>query len=64
MIKGLQKRVGNLLAGRFVNKLHRRQMHVPAANKQLAINLVTSWDEQCGIATYSEFLVDELKKTG
>jgi|GEM_PF-1368704 len=63
MIKGLPKRVGNLLAGRFVNKLHRRQMHFPSANKQLAINLVTSWDEHCGIATYSEFLVDELKKT-
>ncbi len=38
-------------------------MHVPAAKGPLAINLVTSWNKQCGIATYSQFLAQELKKT-
>ena len=62
MIKRIPKKLGRLLAGKFVKKLHERRMHVPADNDSLAINLVTSWDKQCGIATYSAFLAEELKK--
>ncbi len=61
MIKRIPKKVGRLLAGKFVKKLHERRMHVPADNNSLAVNLVTSWDKQCGIATYSAFLAEELK---
>ena len=63
MIKRIQKRVGSLLARKFVKKLYDRHMHIPDANSSLAINLVTSWNKQCGIATYSAFLAEELKKT-
>ena len=62
MIKRIPKKMGRLLAGKFVKKLHERRMHVPADNNSLAINLVTSWDKQCGIATYSAFLAEELRK--
>ena len=62
MIKSTAKKVGNLVARRFVKKLHERSMHRPAANNFFAANLVTSWNKQCGIATYSAFLAEELKK--
>jgi glycosyltransferase involved in cell wall biosynthesis len=62
MISGLPKKVGKRLADRFVIKLHGRQMHVQAPNSQLRLNLVTSWNKRCGIATYSKFLAAELKK--
>ena len=62
MIKRVPKIVGSLLARKFVKKLHERHIHVPADISPLAINLVTSWNKQCGIATYSTFLAEELKK--
>jgi glycosyltransferase involved in cell wall biosynthesis len=62
MIKRIPKKLGRLLAGKFVKKLHERRMHVPADNNSLAVNLVTAWDKQCGIATYSAFLAEELKR--
>jgi hypothetical protein len=62
MIKRVPKIVGGLLAEKFAKKLHERSMHIPAAKGSLEINLVTSWNEQCGIATYSAFLSEELKK--
>jgi glycosyltransferase involved in cell wall biosynthesis len=62
MIKSAEKKVGNLIARRFVKKLHKRNIHRPVVNTFFAINLVTSWNKQCGIATYSAFLVEELKK--
>lgn len=63
MIKSVSKIVGSLLAEKFVKKLHERPLHTPHDNSSLAINLVTSWNKQCGIATYSAFLAEELKKT-
>jgi glycosyltransferase involved in cell wall biosynthesis len=62
MIKPTPKKLGRLLAGKIVKKLHERHKHVPTDNSSLAINLVTSWDKQCGIATYSTFLAEELKR--
>ena len=62
MIKRTPKIVGSLLARKFVKKLNERHMHIPAVNNFFAINLVTSWNKQCGIATYSAFLAEELKK--
>jgi glycosyltransferase involved in cell wall biosynthesis len=62
MIKRAPKKVGKLLAGKFAKKLHERSMHTPGNIDSLSINLVSSWNEQCGIATYSAFLSEELKK--
>ena len=62
MIKLTAKIVGLLLIGKLAKKLHERPMYIPDANHALSINLVTSWNKQCGIATYSSFLTEELKK--
>ncbi len=62
MIKRLPNRMGQIFAGIFAKKLRKRRIHVPCDFNHPAINLVSSWNEQCGIATYSQFLADELKK--
>jgi glycosyltransferase involved in cell wall biosynthesis len=63
MIKQIPKKMGSLLAREFFKKFNQRHMHIPIDNNSLSISLVTSWDTQCGIATYSSFLAEELKKT-
>jgi glycosyltransferase involved in cell wall biosynthesis len=62
MIKHIPKKLGILLAKEFFKKFKKRHISVPLDSKSLSINLVTSWDKQCGIATYSAFLAEELKK--
>jgi L-rhamnose mutarotase len=62
MIKHIPKKLGILLAKEFFKKFKKRHISVPLDSKSLSINLVTSWDKQCGIATYSAFLAKELKK--
>ncbi|HSV50237.1 MAG TPA: glycosyltransferase, partial [Candidatus Acidoferrales bacterium] len=61
VIKRIPKTIGCLLARRFVKRIHGRQMHI-ADGKSFTVNLVSSWDKQCGIATYSAFLAEELRK--
>lgn len=61
-IKQIPKKLGNIFATGFFNKFVKRHMHIPLDNNSLSINLVSSWDKQCGIATYSAFLTQELKK--
>lgn len=63
MAKSIPRQIGSILIRKFINQRHQRRLHVPSANALLQINLVTSWDEKCGIATYSAFLAQELKKT-
>jgi glycosyltransferase involved in cell wall biosynthesis len=55
-------KAGNLLVDKIVKRHLKRRMHVSSGGL-LSVNLVTSWNKQCGIATYSAFLVEELKKT-
>jgi glycosyltransferase involved in cell wall biosynthesis len=62
MIKQTPKKLGRLIAREFFKKFKQRHMHISPDNNSLSINLVTSWDKQCGIATYSAFLAEELKK--
>ncbi len=62
MFKSVPKKLGNLVAGKFAKKLNQRHKHAPRAKSQLEINLVTSWNTQCGIANYSAFLAEELRK--
>jgi len=62
MIKRIPKKLGSLLAKEFFKKFKKRHIRIPLDTKSLSINLVTSWDKQCGIATYSAFLAEELKK--
>ncbi len=62
MIKKIPKKLGSIFATGFFKKIRYRHMHIPLDNNSLSINLVTSWDKQCGIATYSAFLAQELKK--
>jgi glycosyltransferase involved in cell wall biosynthesis len=61
MIKSVPKKLGSLLAGKFAKNLHQRHKHTPNIEDPLEINLVTSWNKQCGIATYSAFLAEELQ---
>jgi glycosyltransferase involved in cell wall biosynthesis len=61
-IKQIPKKLGSLLAREFFKKFKQRHMHIPLDNNSLSINFVTSWNKQCGIATYSAFLAEELKK--
>jgi glycosyltransferase involved in cell wall biosynthesis len=56
------KTLGRIVAAKSAKKIHDRKMHVPTNPKSLEVNLVTSWDERCGIATYSAFLAQELGK--
>ena len=62
-IKYLAKTVERPLAEGFDNELPERRMHSSTSDEPLAITLVTSVNKQCGIATYSEFLAQELQKT-
>jgi hypothetical protein len=62
MIKRTPKKLGSLLAKEFFKKFKKRYIRIPLDTKSLSINLVTTWDKQCGIATYSAFLAEELKK--
>jgi hypothetical protein len=62
MIKRVPKELVGVLARTFVKWLHRRKIYFADSEVSLSINLVTSWDKQCGIATYSAFLADELKR--
>jgi glycosyltransferase involved in cell wall biosynthesis len=61
-IKHISKKLGSFLVIEFFKKFKQRHMRIPLDTNSLSINLVTSWDKQCGIATYSAFLVEELKK--
>jgi hypothetical protein len=61
MIKRIPKKLGSLLAKEFFKKLKKRHIRISLYTNSLSINLVTSWDKQCGIATYSAFLAEELK---
>jgi glycosyltransferase involved in cell wall biosynthesis len=56
------KKVGRLFARILSKKLHTRYMHTPTSKIEFSVNLVSSWDTRCGIATYSAFLAQELKK--
>jgi glycosyltransferase involved in cell wall biosynthesis len=56
------KTAGNLFAEAIVKRHHKRRRH-GLSGSSLSVNLVTSWKRQCGIATYSEFLAAELKKS-
>jgi glycosyltransferase involved in cell wall biosynthesis len=62
MMKIASKKIGNIVEREFYKKLNGRHRYSPKAQGQLEINLVTSWNEQCGIATYSAFLAEELQK--
>ena len=62
MMKFDPKKLGNIVEGEFYKRLHGRRRYVLKAQGQLEINLVTSWNKQCGIATYSTFLAEELRK--
>ncbi len=57
------KKVQVALIGRIGKRRKTKQMHALNGDAKLAINLVSSWDKQCGIATYSAYLASELKKT-
>ena len=62
MMKFAPKKLGNIVEGEFYKRLHGRRRYSLKAQGQLEINLVTSWNKQCGIATYSTFLAEELRK--
>ena len=62
IMKIASKKLGNIIERGFYKKLHGRHRYVPKDQGQLEINLVTSWNKQCGIAAYSAFLAGELRK--
>jgi glycosyltransferase involved in cell wall biosynthesis len=62
MIKHVPKTMDIFIAGKFSNKFRNGHNHLHSINNYLAINLVTSWNKQCGIASYSAFLAEELRK--
>jgi glycosyltransferase involved in cell wall biosynthesis len=62
MVKHDPKTVGFFLARKFINEFNKRHNHLPNSNSCLTINLVTTWNKQCGIATYSAFFAEELRK--
>ena len=62
MIKSVSKKLGSLLAGKFAKNLHQRHNYALNVEGPLEINLVTTWNKKCGIATYSAFLAEELQK--
>jgi glycosyltransferase involved in cell wall biosynthesis len=62
MIKRIPKKLMSFLAIEFFKKFRQRHIYTPLDTSSLSINLVTSWDKQCGITTYSTFLADELRK--
>ncbi len=62
IIKSGPKKLRRIFAAKVVKELHKRHKHAPKDAGQLEVNLVTSWNKQCGIATYSAFLAEELRK--
>ncbi len=60
MIK-ISKTAENLVLDKILKRRLKRRKR-GFSGGLLSVNLVTSWNKQCGIATYSAFLVDELKK--
>jgi len=62
MNEGLPKRVARAITSAFLSRRQKRQMRLTSADRSLEVNLVTSWDKQCGIATYSAYFAQELKK--
>jgi glycosyltransferase involved in cell wall biosynthesis len=57
----LAKTTGNIFVEKIVNR-HLKHLKYVSSREFLSVNLATSWNRQCGIATYSEFLAGELKK--
>ena len=60
MIK-IAKTTGNFFAEAIVKRIINGEGMFSAAGV-VEVNLVTSWNRQCGIATYSRFLGSEMKK--
>lgn len=60
MIKRIPKFLGNLFLRTAHNK-RKNRINIPS-KAFLTINLVTSWNKECGIATYTHFLAEELRK--
>ncbi len=59
MIRAAKKATDAVFRG-VLERRKSRRMHKPSS-AVLAVNFVSSWDRQCGIATYTEFLAKELK---
>ena len=62
MIKHVPRTMEIFIAEKFANKFRNNQNASYGSNNYLSINLVTSWNKQCGIAAYSSFLAEELRK--
>jgi glycosyltransferase involved in cell wall biosynthesis len=60
---GAAKRFGKNVMEGFFSRRRRRKMHQPKQGAAFEVNLVTSWNRQCGIATYTQYLAAELAKT-
>jgi glycosyltransferase involved in cell wall biosynthesis len=63
MVTGMMqaaKKAEHLLIAKILQRRKARRMHTVGDGNRLAVNLVTSWDRHCGIATYSEYLAKEL----
>jgi glycosyltransferase involved in cell wall biosynthesis len=58
IVKRLEETTKRIIVKRLIKK---RRFIIPA-DDALAVNLVSSWDKKCGIATYSAFLAEELRK--
>lgn len=61
MIRTAKKAVDTLIE-LIVRCRQTKQVHSINSDEKLAVNLISSWDKQCGIATYSVYLAGELKK--
>jgi len=62
MVKQNVKRMLRLLAFFVFQKLKVRKIHAGSVYSKPIINMVTTWNIPCGIAAYSAFLVNELKR--
>ena len=62
MGRGKLKQIGNAVLRAFLSGRQKHPMHTANPNLPTEVNLATSWDKQCGIATYSAYLSNELKK--
>jgi glycosyltransferase involved in cell wall biosynthesis len=63
MIKRIARRMAGILLRTIFPKFRRKSTPKENLSPKPSINLVTTWNTHCGIATYSAFLADELKKT-
>ena len=63
MSRGPSKRLGIAIFSAFLSRRQSRRMHSISADAHIEVNLVTSMDKQCGIATYSIYLAQELEKS-